>query len=125
MQIGADDEVEVLLVVLVQRTEPAEGAGVVERRVEAAEAVDGLLDQIGDLALPRDVAADGEGVVRVRQQEAGLLQLVGAAARDDNARPGPREGDRGRAADAAARAGDEHRLAAEPERVAGRLVFRG
>jgi hypothetical protein len=88
-QHAADVDVGDLMVVLDrllggEQAELALAAGVVERDVQSAEGIDGLLDERDDVILPGDIGPHEQGASAGRSDLPGdLLSLGNAAARED------------------------------------------
>ncbi len=106
------------------------GAGVVDGDVEAAEALDGAVDEAADVVLAADVGGDEFGVGAEGADFVGeRAALFLAAAGDDDLRAGTGEGERGGAADASECAGDEDdlgifRWSAHGIALCGRLSYK-
>ena len=90
-------------------------AGVVDEEVEAAELVDGRLDERGDGVLVGHVRRDdvGVGVVLVGEGSGDVVEALLAAGGEDDLCALAGEGVDGRATDTGARTGDDSRLAVD------------
>jgi hypothetical protein len=117
VQDRAERLLEVLLGLLEERDDP-EDPGRVDEHVDAAEALDGAVDQRLRLLAARDLAGDDldAGAGRV-ELVAGRLQHRRARAGEHDARALVEEAPRRGLADAAATARDDDHLAVEVHRV--------